>query len=74
MAWHIKIGKLPWCRSPYVDRQDLSMVARDDGIVLACSHVDRAKAHRMIECLRRLGLDFARVVEGPCAECGGRAD
>jgi hypothetical protein len=37
MSRHIQIGKLPWCRSPYADRQDLSMVARDDGIVLACS-------------------------------------
>jgi hypothetical protein len=43
------------------------MVARDDGIVLTCSHVNRGKAERMIECLRRLGLDFARVVEGSCA-------
>ena len=73
MAWHIKIGKLSGCRSPYADREDLSMVARDDDIVLACSHVNRAKAERMIECLRRLGLDFARVVEGLCGQYGGRA-
>ena len=49
------------------------MVARDDGIVLACSRVNRAKAERMIKCLRRLGLDFARVLEGLCRQCGGRA-
>jgi hypothetical protein len=70
MAWHIKIGKLSWCKSPYAGRSDLAMVARDEGILLICSHIDRAKAHKMVECLQGYGLDYARVVEGVCDECG----
>ena len=43
-------------------------VARDKGVILACSHIDRVSAQKMVECLQRLGLDYARVVEGVCDE------
>jgi len=68
MAWHIRIGKLSWCKSPYALREDLFMVAREEGIVLTCCHIDRAKAQKMVECLQLHGIDFARVVEGICNE------
>jgi hypothetical protein len=69
MAWHIKMGKLSWCKSPYAQRSDLAMVARDEDTLLVCSHSNRAKAQKMVECLQRYGLDYARVVEGVCEEC-----
>jgi hypothetical protein len=66
MAYHIKIGSMPWCKSPYSKRQDLSIVASDDGVILACSHVSSSTAHAMVEFLQTHGLDFARVVQGMC--------
>jgi hypothetical protein len=72
MAWHIKIGKLSWCKSPYERRSDLAMVALDEGILLVCFHIERAKAQRMVECLQSYRVDYARVVEGACDECDGR--
>ena len=51
MAWHIRFGKLSWCKSPYALREDLFMVAREEGFVLTCCHIDRAKAQKMVECL-----------------------
>ncbi len=68
MAWHIRMGRLPWCRSPYAERADLAMVAECDGIVLHCMHVTKARAARMVTFLQQHGVDFARVVEGECEE------
>jgi hypothetical protein len=53
-------------------RSDLAMVARDESILLVCSHIDRAMAQNMVECLQRYRVDYARVVEGVCGECDGR--
>jgi len=66
MVYHIKIGRMPWCKSPYSKRQDLSIVARDDGVILTCSHVSSSTAHAMVEFLQTHGVDFARVVDGMC--------
>jgi hypothetical protein len=57
---------MPWCKSPYSKRQDLSIVARGDGVILTCSHLSSSTAHAMVEFLHTHGLDFARVVQGMC--------
>ena len=66
MAWHIKLGKLSWCELPFARRTDLALAARDDGIVLRCSHLHRRQAERMVAFLQEYGVDFVRVVEGIC--------
>jgi hypothetical protein len=68
VAWHIKIGKLSWCRSPYARRRDLFIGARDEGIVLTCSHVSKQKAQRAVAFLQQHGIDFVRLADGVCRE------
>jgi hypothetical protein len=68
MAWHVKVGAVPWCRTPYAGRQDLRIVAHDDGVAVTCSHTDLVDAVRMVEWLRGCGLGCARLVEGICEE------
>jgi len=68
MAWHIKLGNLPWCRTPYAKRQDLRIVAHDDSVAFMCSHTHIANAVRMVEWLRQYGIGCARLVEGMCEE------
>jgi len=68
MVWHIRIGKLAWCSSPYARRDDLFLVAHVDGITLACCHVSQVKAQKMVQWLQRHGLDFVRVCEGMCGQ------
>jgi hypothetical protein len=48
--------------------------ARDEGILLVCSHSNRAKAQKMVECLQRYRVEIRRVVEGVCDECDVRRD
>ncbi len=74
MAWHIKIGKLSWCDSPYACRSDLLMVARDEGILLMCSYVDRRKAESAVSFLDSCGISFARVVQGACPQATHKGD
>ena len=67
MAWHVKVGKLTWCRTSYANRQDLRIVARDDSVALMCSHEDIAHGVAMVEWLRGYGIG-AKLVEGICEE------
>jgi hypothetical protein len=66
MTWHIKIGKLAWCKSPYAARADFVMVAKLDGVAFTCMHVHKETADKMVAFLQRHGVDYARVVQGPC--------
>ena len=66
MAWHIKMGKLPWCKLPFAQRTDLALLALEEGIALRCSHLNRATAQRMVAFLQPLGVEFVRVVDGMC--------
>jgi hypothetical protein len=68
MICHIRMGKLPWCASPYAHREDLALVAKDFGLNLTCSHVSEEKAQRVVAFLHEHGIDTARVVPGPCPE------
>ena len=68
MAWHVKVGKLPWCRTSYVNRLDLRIVARDDNVALMCCHGEIAHAVAMVQWLRRYGIGRAKLVEGICEE------
>jgi hypothetical protein len=68
MICHIRLGKLSWCQAPYAKRADLALVADEEGIVLACSHVSRQKADRMVGFLHRYKVDGARVVESACPQ------
>lgn len=68
MIFHIKLGKLPWCKTAYSQRADLAILARDEGILLTCSHVSQDKAQRMVSFLHCHGVDLARVVPGTCQE------
>ena len=67
MIWHIRMGKLSWCKAPYSQRRDLLVLARTEGIVLTCSHLSKEKSQKMVDFLHRSGIDFARVVEGKCS-------
>jgi len=68
MAWHVKIAKLPWCRTIYANRKDLRIVAHDDNVALMCSHTEIAHAVAMVEWLRAYGVNCAKLVEGMCEE------
>ena len=68
MAWHVKVGKLPWCRTIYANREDLRIVAHDDNVALMCSHTEIAHAVAMVEWLRGYGVSCAKLVEGMCEE------
>jgi hypothetical protein len=68
MIFHIKLGKLSWCKALYSQRPDLAIVARQEGLFLTCSHVSQDKAERMVSFLHRHGVDLARVVTGACEE------
>jgi hypothetical protein len=66
MIWHIRIGKLPWCKAPYSRRCDLALLAHTEGLALCCSHTSKQKCVKLVEFLQRNGIDFARAVEGGC--------
>jgi|SoiMetStandDraft_5_1073268.scaffolds.fasta_scaffold1572003_1 hypothetical protein len=68
MAWHVKVGKLPWCMTIYANRLDLRMVAHDDTVALLCSHTEIAHAVAMVEWLRRHGVSCAKLMDGMCEE------
>jgi hypothetical protein len=68
MILHIKLGKLSWCKAQYCQRADLAMLARQEGLLLTCSHMTQDKAHRMVSFLHRHGVDLARAVPGACPE------
>ena len=68
MGWHVKVGNLPWCKTPYTNRQDLRIVAHDDKVAFMCSHTDIANAVRMVEWLRQYGIGRPRLVDGMCDE------
>lgn len=66
MVCHIRIGKLSWCEAPYSKRIDLALVARQDGVTLACSHVNKESAEKMVRFLHQYGVEAARIVTGIC--------
>ena len=70
MICHIRLGKLSWCEAPYAKRHDLALLARQESVTLACSHLSKAKVDKMVYFLHQCGIDTARVVEGPCAQHG----
>jgi hypothetical protein len=65
---------MPWCKSPYSKREDLAILAREDRVILTCSHVSSSTAHAMVQFLQTHGLDFARVVQGMCEVLNDRED
>ena len=66
MIFHIRLGKLSWCKSPYALRYDLSLAAQQAGVALRCSHLSKSSAERMISFLHECGIDLARVVNEAC--------
>ena len=70
MICHIRMGKLSWCQAPYSTRLDLALVAQQEGVTLACSHLSKQRADKMVSFLQKCGVEMARVVEGVCAHQG----
>ena len=66
MIWHIRMGKLPWCKAPYSRRRDLALLAQAEGLVLSCSQLSKEKSLKLVDFLQRNGIDFVRAVEGNC--------
>jgi hypothetical protein len=66
MAWHIKMGKLPWCKLPFAQRTDLALLALEEGIALRCSHLTQGTAQRMVAFLQQYGVEYVRVADGMC--------